>query len=58
MRSCHSRMMRACKAVTSEGIPGNFLLRLLVEAGDLVLKENLSSAPNNSKYQSPSYNSK
>ena len=42
-------------SVTSEGNPGNFLalLRLLFESGDMVLKEHLSSAPNNAKYQSP-----
>ena len=42
-------------SVPSEGNPGNFLalLRLLVEFGDMVLKEHLSSAPNNAKYQSP-----
>ena len=39
---------------TSEGNPGN-LLRLLVELGDMVLKEHLSSAPNNAKYQSPTF---
>lgn len=39
--------------VTSEGNPGNFLalLGLLVEFRGMVLKENLSSAPNNAKYQ-------
>ena len=42
-------------SVSSEGNPGNFLalLTLLVEPGDMVLKEHLSSAPNNAKYQSP-----
>ena len=39
--------------VTSEGNPGNVLalLGLLVEFRGMVLKENLSSAPNNAKYQ-------
>ena len=42
-------------SVSSEGNPGNFLalLRLLVESGDMVLKDHLSSAPKNAKYQSP-----
>ena len=44
-------------SVPSEGNPGNFLalLRLLVEFGDMVLKEHLSSAPKNAKYQSPTF---
>ena len=35
-------------SVTSEGNP---LLRLIVESGDNVVKQNLSSAPKNAKYQ-------
>ena len=55
MRSCHSGMMRAYKAVLLLKVilEISCLLRLLFESGDMVLKEHLCSAPNNAKYQTP-----
>ena len=53
MRSCHSGMMRAYKAVLLLKVilEISCLLRLLVESGDMVLKEHLCSAPNISHLQ-------